>query len=102
MIEALKRNAFANDARTTAPFFFVWLTNVRPIRFACFDQLLNQHGDALPDRFVVDTRKLLPVTLVVTSDGGISKEFLGWNPIETTPRLRAAIEETLARTDARQ
>jgi len=50
----------------------------------------------------LNTRKLLPVTLVVTSDGVISKEFLGWNPIETTPRLRAAIEETLARTDARQ
>ncbi len=26
---------FANDARTTASFFFIWLTNVRPIRFAC-------------------------------------------------------------------
>jgi predicted nuclease of predicted toxin-antitoxin system len=35
MIEALERKSFANDALITASFFFAWLTNGPPTRFAC-------------------------------------------------------------------
>jgi predicted nuclease of predicted toxin-antitoxin system len=49
------RKSFANDARITASFFFAWLTNGPPTRFACLINLISQYSDALSSRFVVVT-----------------------------------------------
>jgi peroxiredoxin len=41
-------------------------------------------------------RESIPQSFIITREGRIMKRFVGFNPVETPPKLRQALEEALA------